>query len=82
MAKSDAHMSIERFEEMLDSYGPDLKSWPQDLQGPALALLESSELARKKMQFDASMAKLIRASKAPKAPSSLVGSIMDKIKKQ
>ncbi|WP_319411765.1 hypothetical protein [uncultured Cohaesibacter sp.] len=81
MAKSDGEMSIERFEELLDSYGPDLTNWPQDAQSAANGLLKRSAIARQKLQFDAAVARLAKEAPGPKAPSSLVNRIMTKVKK-
>nr|WP_319390757.1 hypothetical protein [uncultured Cohaesibacter sp.] len=80
MAKSEGYMSIERFEELLDQYGPDLTQWPEEQSSLALALLDQSEEAQLSLRFAASLSKLAKAAPAPKAPASLVNRIMTKIK--
>nr|WP_319515389.1 hypothetical protein [uncultured Cohaesibacter sp.] len=81
MAKSNGEMLIERFEELLDLYGPDMKTWPQEEIAAAKELMSKSELARTKYQFVLSIAKLADNAPRPKAPASLVDRIMGKIKK-
>jgi hypothetical protein len=42
-------MTLRRFRKLADSYGADLRRWPERLQAPARALLESSAEARRIM---------------------------------
>nr|WP_320143756.1 hypothetical protein [uncultured Cohaesibacter sp.] len=81
MAQSEGDMSIERFEELLDQLGPDLKNWPEEQVAAALALLSISQDAQDSLRLAASIPKLAKASPAPKAPASLVNRIMTKVKK-
>lgn len=74
-------MTTERFDALLDLHGPDLMNWPQEERASARQLLAHSELARKSLSLDMAIAKLLAAEPTPKAPSSLVDRIMNKVKK-
>lgn len=39
-------MQIERFQALADAYGGDIRRWPGELRGPAVALAEQSAAAR------------------------------------
>lgn len=54
-------MTLERFRKLADSYGADLRRWPQRLQVPARALLESSAEARKIMAAASELDEAIRS---------------------
>ncbi|WP_319530767.1 hypothetical protein [uncultured Cohaesibacter sp.] len=74
-------MMIERFEELLDQNGTDLDTWPKSEQESARLLLLHSQDARDLFALDRTIARVLNESPVPKAPASLVGNIMSKIKK-
>jgi hypothetical protein len=54
-------MTLRRFESLTDSYGADLKRWPEEERGTAAALLEVSAQARQRIAEAAELDEALRA---------------------
>lgn len=71
-------MNIERFEQCLDSYGPDVGQWPADEAGAAQAFLADSIQAQRLLRADAGVTEILASapSLSHAAPGYLRGRIL------
>lgn len=72
-------MSLEAFEDALDTHGGDLSRWPQALRAAAEALLQTDDRARSLLHAAQELDAALAADPSPTADSGLTDRIMQRI---
>lgn len=75
-------MSLESFEDALDTYGGDLGRWPADLRRSAEVLVEKSEEAKALLHQAEALDAALAADPVSTAPADLADRIMQRVAEQ